>query len=225
MDFTDFSVARIHIRFNYVDTRDMKTMITDIEQKISELFDGTGVEVEVAGSLPMYIHMVDYILDSQIQGFSLALIVIFIMLSILVRSFKLGLLAMVPNIIPIALTCGIMGWLRIDLDIVTVLIPSVAIGLAVDDTIHFIARFRFYFERTRNYDTALDRTIQTAGIPITITSIVLFFGFGIMMVSTFKPIAYFGLLAAITMISAMIADLFVLPALIKVFKPFGPEEA
>ncbi len=225
VDFTDFSVARLHIRFNYIDTKEMKVLLTAIEEKSAALFDETGVTVTVAGSLPMYIHMVDYILDSQIQGFSLALIVIFIMLSILVRSFKLGLLAMVPNIIPISLTCGIMGWLHIDLDIVTVLIPSVAIGLAVDDTIHFIARFRFYFERTHNYDTALDKTIQTAGIPITITSLVLFFGFGIMIISTFKPIAYFGLLAAITMISAMIADLFVLPALIKVFKPFGPEQA
>ncbi len=225
VDFTDFSVARLHIRFNYIDTNKMKELITVIEEKIAGLFNSTGVTVEVAGSLPMYIHMVDYILDSQIQGFSLALVVIFIMLSILVRSFKLGLLAMVPSVIPIALTCGIMGWFHIDLDIVTVLIPSIAIGLAVDDTIHFIARFRFYFERTRNYDTALDKTIMTAGMPITITSVVLFFGFGIMLVSTFKPIAYFGLLAAITMLSAMIADLFVLPALIKVFKPFGAEQA
>jgi len=87
-------VARISGRFNYVDINGIKAINESIEEKISELFDPLGIEAKITGSLPLYVHMVDYILDSQIQGFSLALIVIFIMLSILVRSFKLGLLAL-----------------------------------------------------------------------------------------------------------------------------------
>ncbi len=224
VDFTSFSVARLSGNLNYIDNNEMAAINASIEQKISELFDPVGIRAEMAGSMPMYLNAMDYVMDSQFKGFSLALIVIFIMLSILVRSFKLGLLAMVPNIIPIFLTMGIMGWAHIYLDMGTVLIASVAIGLAVDDTIHFIARFRYHFDRLHNYDTALDETFYSVGPPITITSIVLFFGFGVLVVSTFMPVVYFGILAATTMVSALIADLFVLPALIKIFKPFGPEE-
>ena len=132
--------------------------------------------------------------------------------------------AMIPNIIPIFLTFGIMGWAGINLDFGTVIVASVAIGLAVDDTIHFISRFKSFYRKVGKYDDAIDLTIRHVGPPIAITSIVLFFGFIVLIVSTFKPIVFFGILAAITMVSAMVADLFVLPALIKVFKPFGKEE-
>lgn len=223
VDITDYSRARVQGRLNYVDTNEMKRVYDRIADKTRELFETKGIHTEFTGGIPMYLNMVDYILESQIYGFSLALVIIFIMLSILVRSIRLGLLTMVPNCIPIFLTFGIMGWFGIYLDMGTVLIASIAIGLAVDDTIHFIARFRSCFERLGNYEEALDETIRTVGSPITATSLVLFFGFGVMMVSTFKPVVYFGLLAAVTMISALIADLFVLPALIKVFRPYGPE--
>jgi len=224
LDLTDFSRARVQGRLNYLGTNEMMEINRKVEQKTEELFGPVDIRAEITGGIPLYLNMVDYLLDSQIRGFSLALITIFVMLSLLVRSLKLGLLAMVPNCIPIFLTFGIMGWAGIYLDLGTVLIASIAIGLAVDDTIHFIARFRLLFQQHGTYDTALRETIRTIGSPITMTSIVLFFGFGIMMVSTFKPIVYFGLLAAITMLSALVADLFILPALIKLFKPFGPEE-
>lgn len=224
VDTMTYSAARIHSRLNYVDNKTLKTIIDDINHKISETFTSGNIKAEIIGQIPLYVSMVDYLIDSQIKGFGLALVTIFIMLSLLVRSLKLGLIAMVPNIIPIFLTFGIMGWVGIPLDVGTVLIASVAIGLAVDDTIHFISRFSFLFYKRQNYEYAITKTIKTIGVPLTITSVVLFFGFGVMIVSTFKPIVYFGILAAITMISALIGDLFVLPALIKVFKPFGPEK-
>lgn len=225
VDFNDFSAARIHSRLNYIDTKQIRLIVDLVERKIAEIFPEDRIKAETTGAIPMYLNAEEYILDSQITGFGLALVVIFIMLTLLVRSLKLGLIAMVPNVIPIFLTFGIMGWLDIYLDMGTVLIASIAIGLAVDDTIHFIARFRHFFDMHKNYDTAIDETLHSVGSPITITSIVLFFGFGVLVVSTFKPVIYFGLLAAITMISALVADLFVLPALIKLFKPFGEEKA
>ena len=223
-DVNDYSVARIHSRFNYVDTRQARRIQEDVNRKLSEIFASSGIEVEVTGSIPMYLNAERYILDSQIRGFSSALLVIFLIISILVRSLKLGLIAMVPNVIPIALTFGLMGWTHIYLDMGTVLIASIAIGLAVDDTIHLLSRFRISFQRRRNYEEALDETFQEVGVPVVITSVVLFFGFAILVVSTFMPVVYFGITAAITMLSAMIAELFVTPALIKLFKPFGPEE-
>ncbi len=224
IDTMDYSVARIHSRLNYVDNNRIKVINTKIKNKMNELFTSGKINAELVGQMPLYVNMVDYLVESQVKGFGLALISILIMLSILVRSFKLGLLAMVPNVIPIFLTFGIMGWVGIPLDMGTVLIASVAIGLAVDDTIHFIARFRHLFDKYHNYEKAISETIQTTGVPLTITSVVLFFGFGVLIISTFKPIMYFGILAAITMISALIGDLFVLPALIKIFKPFGSEK-
>jgi len=223
LDTTTFSAARIHGRLNNLDSTRMKEISAEIENEMSKLFVNDGVEVELTGTMKLYVNAVDYVIESQIMGFSLALVVIFILLSLLVRSFSLGLLAMIPNVIPIFLTFGIMGWVGINLDFGTVIVASVSIGLAVDDTIHFISRFRHFYDRTGNYDDAIDLTITHVGQPITITTVVLFFGFMALIISTFKPIMYFGLLASITMISALIADLFVLPALIKVFKPFGAD--
>ncbi|MBU0992033.1 MAG: MMPL family transporter [Proteobacteria bacterium] len=224
VDTMDYSAARIHGRLNYVDSNTLKAITQDIEAKIRELYSSGPVKAEVSGIIPIYINMIDYLIDSQVKGFSIALLSILFMLALLVRSVKLALLAMIPNIIPVFLTFGLMGWIGINLDLGTVLIASIAIGLAVDDTIHLLSRFRYLFNKYRNYERAIDETIKTVGAPVTITSVVLFFGFGVAVVSTFKPIAYFGLLSAITMISALLGDLFVLPALIKVFKPFGAEK-
>jgi len=223
LDLSDASRARVQGRLDHVGTREMRELNDRVMAKTAELFGPAGIRAELTGGLPLYLNMVDYLLDSQIRGFSLALVTIFVMLSLLVRSVKLGLLAMVPNCIPVLLTFGIMGWAGICLDLGTVLIASIAIGLAVDDTIHFLARFRVLFREGGRYAPALDETMRSVGAPIIMTSVVLFFGFGIMMVSTFKPIVYFGLLGAVTMLSALLADLFVLPALIRRFKPFGRE--
>lgn len=224
IDTMDYSAARIHSRLNFIDNNTLKAINAKIVTKMNEIFDTGEITPEISGLIPLYVNMTDYLIDSQKKGFGIALVAICIMLSILVKSFKLGLISMVPNIIPIFLTFGIMGWLGIYLDIGTILIASVSIGLAVDDTIHFISRFRYNFDKYGQYEKALDETIYTIGAPLTITSIVLFAGFLVLMISTFKPIVYFGLLTSITMMSALIGDLFILPALIKIFKPFGTEK-
>ncbi len=225
VNLSDFKIARIHSRLNYVDTDTMQAIVDSIDKKIKELFNSGAVRAEITGMIPMYLHATDYLIDSQISGFGTALITITIIIMILVRSIKLGLIAMVPNVIPIFLTFGIMGWLNIYLDLGTVLIASIAIGLADDDTIHFLTRFKHFFDRKRNYDEAVQSTFKTAGLEIVDSSTVLFFGFGALTISTFVPAVNFGILCCITMASAIIADLFVTPALLKIFKPFGPEEA
>ncbi len=224
LDMTSLSVTRIHCRFILLSLAEMNAIMTGVERKAKELFKGTEVTAELTGHLSLTVEMIHNIVESQVKGFSLALVAIFIMFTILVRSVRLGLIGMVPNLIPIFLTLGIMGWTRIYLDSLTVTIASVAIGLAVDDTIHFLSRFKLLFEKYRNYETATDEAIRTVGRPLTITSMVLFFGFGSLMVSSFLPTVYYGMLLAITMVSALVGDLFVLPALIKVFKPLGPEQ-
>lgn len=231
LDTISMGAARIHGRLINLDSNRMAEIISELQAKTNEIFHGSTstdtsalqdtTTATLTGTMKLYTNAVDYIIESQIKGFGLALIMVYVLMSLLVRSFKLGLLAMVPNVIPIFLTFGIMGWAGINLDFGTVIIASVALGLAVDDTIHFISRFKNFYSKTGDYDTAVSETIRHVGPPITTTTIALFFGFIVLLVSTFKPLAFFGLLVAVTMVSAWAADLFVLPALIKTFKPLG----
>lgn len=223
VDTTTFGVAQIGARMKSIDTDRAEVIFKAVEAKIDTLFAGTDLTVETSGMMPAYIHMNDYIVDSQVRGFGQAAVIIFLMLALLVRSLKLAAVAMIPNLIPVALTMGIMGWSGIYLDFGTVLIGSIALGLAVDDTIHFLSRFKILFAQYGSYDKAIEQTILQIGVPLCTTSIILFFGFASLTLTTFKPNIYFGMMAAITMLTALVADLLVLPPLIRYFKPYGPE--
>ncbi len=224
VDISDYSVARINGRLAWLDNNELKAVHDRINQKARTLFAPLGIQAEVSGLIPIYLNWCDYLIESQVKGFSLSLFAIFLMFALLVRSFKLSLIAMIPNVIPIFLTLGIMGWAHIYLDKSTIIYTSLAIGLAVDNTIHFIARLRNLFAQHGNYEIAIRETLTSVGVPITITTIVLFCGFIIFLVHSFMPSVYFGILMAITMVAALIATLFVLPALIKILKPLGAEK-
>ncbi len=223
VDTSDYSVARINGRMSWLDNNELKSVNDQINQKARALFAPLGIQAEVSGIIPIYLNWCDYLVESQIKGFSLSLLAIFLMFAVLVRSFKLSLIAMIPNVIPVFLTLGVMGWAQIYLDKSTVIYSSLAIGLAVDNTIHFISRLQYLFAKYGKYEVAITETLNSVGVPITITSVVLFCGFIIFLVHSFMPSVYFGILMAITMVAALIATLFVLPALIKVLKPLGPE--
>ena len=224
VDISDYSMARVNGRLSWLDNNELKTVNDRVNQKAKALFAPLGIQAEISGIVPIYLNWCDYVVESQVKGFSLSLLAIFLMFAMLVRSFKLSLIAMIPNVIPIFLTLGIMGWAHIYLDKTTVIFSSLAIGLAVDNTIHFVARLRSLFARYGNYEAAIMETFYTVGVPITITSVVLFCGFIIFLFHSFIPSVYFGVLMAITMGAALIGTLFVLPALVKVLKPLGPEK-
>jgi len=127
---------------------------------------------------------------------------------------------MVPNLFPIVVTMGIMGWTGIRLDTATIMITSVAIGIAVDDTIHFLARFKMELLRNGgDYDLAIRETVRSVGRAIVFTSIILFWGFISLTLGHFKPTVYFGFLTSLTMIVALVGDIFLLPVLLKTFRP------
>ena len=121
---------------------------------------------------------------------------------------------MIPNLLPIAVILGFMGWFHIKLDVATVMIASIAIGIAVDDTIHFIVRFRQYKPSPGDYAGPIQATLSSTGKPIVFTSVVTICGFLVLCFSDFKPMSYFGLLTSVTIIAALIGDLVVLPALL-----------
>ena len=126
---------------------------------------------------------------------------------------------MIPNLFPIVLTLGIMGWLNISLNVTTIMIASVTIGIAVDDTIHYIIWFRRNISSGMDTISSLLKTYKDVGKPLVITTVVLSLGFFILILGSIKPTQLFGMFTALSMIFALVGDLFVLPALILFFRP------
>jgi len=151
----------------------------------------------------------------QIKSLGLTMVMVFGIMFMLFLSWKVGLIAIAPNLFPIVVNFGIMGWLGIELSMATSLIASVAIGLAVDDTIHYLVRFNREFKRDLDPQRALRVTLNHMGRPILFTSVTIGIGFAVLMVSGFKPTAVFGAMMAITMFSALIGDLILLPSLMQ----------
>lgn len=151
--------------------------------------------------------------EGQIKSLSVTLVLIFGIMFLLFLSSKVGFIAILPNCFPIIMNFGIMGWLGIELSMATSLVASIAIGLAVDDTIHYLVRYNREFKKDLKKERALRDTIQGVGRPIIFTTITIGLGFSILLFSHFKPTAIFGLLMVITMGSALVGDLILLPSL------------
>jgi predicted RND superfamily exporter protein len=151
--------------------------------------------------------------SGQVKSISISLILIFCIMLLMFLSAKVGLIALLPNFFPIIMNFGFMGWLGIRLSMATSLIASIAIGLAVDDTIHYLHRYNHEFKKDLNKDRALRDTIKKVGKPITFTTIAISIGFLVLLFSHFKPTAIFGFLMVLTMLAALIGALIILPSL------------
>ena len=151
----------------------------------------------------------------QIKSLSITMFLVFGIMFVLFLSSKVGLIAIIPNLFPIIINFGIMGWLGIELSMVTSLIASIAIGLAVDDTIHYLARYNHEFRKDLDDERATRDTLYHVGRPVTFTTITICVGFSVLIFSSFKPTAIFGVLMVITSLSALIGDLILLPSLIR----------
>jgi len=151
---------------------------------------------------------------SQILTLGAVFLAIMLMFLILFRSLRLALIAVIPNIVAGIFVLGLMGWLSIPLDMMTITIAAITIGISVDDTIHYVCRFRKEFEIDRQYWPAIHRCHATIGRAMYYTSVVIMLGFSILALSNFVPTIYFGLLTGCAMIVALLADLTLLPVLL-----------
>jgi len=145
--------------------------------------------------------------------------VILLMFVVLFRNLKMALIAIIPNLVSATLVLGLMGWLKIPLDIMTITIAAICIGIAVDDTIHYVHRFSVEYQKDNDYWAAVKRSHGSIGKAMYYTSITITLGFSILALSNFIPTIYFGLLTGFSMIVAMLANLTLLPLLIVRFKP------
>ncbi len=171
------------------------------------------LDIHVTG-LPLVIsESANAITKGQVNSLSLAFICIFLIMTALFMSVKVGFVAMIPNVFPVLINYGIMGWTGIALSSATSLIASIALGIAVDDTIHYLARYNGEFKKDFDKRRAMKTSLLTAGQPIVFTSITLGIAFAVLLVSNFQPTIYFGLLMMITMITALFGSLIILPVL------------
>jgi uncharacterized protein len=180
-------------------------------------------EYKLAGVLILFNNLLQSLFKSQILTLGIVILGIFLMFLILFRNITLSFIGVVPNFIAAFFILGIIGMLGIPLDMMTITIAAITIGIAVDNSIHYIYRFKEEFKKINNYNTTLDRCHSTVGVAILNTSITIVFGFSILVLSNFIPTIYFGVFTGIAMLLAMISVLTLLPSLILTYKPFGEE--
>jgi predicted RND superfamily exporter protein len=178
-----------------------------------------GVTVAPAGYLPLYVRMADYVVSSQIQSFALAFVMIFVMIGVAFRSARTALLAIPANLLPVLIILGVMGYAGIRLDVATVTIASIVLGLVVDDTVHVLHQLHHEFQRQRDHAAAVRATLDTTGRAILITTSVLVAGFSVFALAEIKSVIWFGLLIALGLLSGVIADLVLMPALVVWLRP------
>ena len=199
----------------------------DLINKInSELKSKLGLEKDeykLAGVLILFNNLLQSLFKSQILTLGIVILGIFLMFFVLFRNLMVSVIGVVPNFIAAFFILGIIGLLGIPLDMMTITIAAITIGIAVDNSIHYIYRFKEEYKKINNYDKTLDRCHSTVGIAILNTSITIVFGFSILVLSNFIPTIYFGVFTGIAMLLAMISVLTLLPKLILIFKPFGNE--
>ncbi len=207
-----FSKARLTVKIPWADAETNAVVTSQLESLLQETFDNA--IITVTGMVSLMGRTMNAAINSTKTSYVIAFSIITILMIILLGNIRLGLLSMIPNVLPVALTLGFMAYKDIPLDMFTMLIGSIAIGIVVDDTIHFLHVFQRNLNLNNNAKSAINETMLSTGRAILITSIVLSSGFFIFYASGLHNLQAFGLLLGITIIIALLADLFLLPAIL-----------
>jgi len=214
---TNFDHARIAIRISEHRSSEHALLVNEIRRFIDTI-DHTGLEIRVTGRALKDVNTIDAIVKGQVYSLALATAIICFIMFLALRSFSIGILSIIPNLFPIMLNFGIMGAMGIPLDTGTALIAAVAIGIAVDDTIHFLSEYRSKRGQGTSIPMAVRSVMFLKGRAIISSSVILCIGFGVVILSSFRPTMNFGMLTAIIMITALIGDIVFLPAIIMLKK-------
>ena len=218
----DADEARITIRIkDSLENLRRNEFISRLQSEINTKLGFEKDEYKLSGVLILFNNLLQSLFKSQILTLGIVMLGIFTMFFILFRNITLSLIGIVPNFLAAFFILGIIGLMKIPLDMMTITIAAITIGIAVDNSIHYIYRFREEFIKIRNYNKTLDRCHSTVGIAILNTSITIVFGFSILIFSNFIPTIYFGVFTGLAMLLAMISVLTLLPKLLLIYKPFG----
>ena len=209
---SDYSRAQISVRLASMSSDLVFAQINRAEEEAAAVFAGSGITPTVTGSGRLFATLDHYIVVSQLSSFLTAFLTVFCVIFVVFRSARYGVLAIIANALPVGAVLGLMGWLGISLNVATVMVASVALGIVDDDTIHFINRFRRETGAGRSTEAAIEMATMHEGRASLTTAIINSLGYGIMVVSSYKPTAWFGGLLALTMVVAFLADVMVVPA-------------
>jgi len=208
-----FQRIRITVRTSLTSSRDVEQLADEIETYASNMFPA-GVEARATGNLVVVSALSDRVLIGQVQSVAFAFGVIFLLVTVMFLSARVGFAAMIPNVLPVIVFFGVMGWARVELNLATSIIASLALGIAVDDTIHFMARLNRLVKTARSQHEALLETMRAVGRAVVATTLTLTAGFFVMVLSEFVIISQFGWLSAFTLLVALVTNIVLLPALL-----------
>jgi predicted RND superfamily exporter protein len=211
---------RISCRARVVDSDALRQLVADVARVLESEFPEK--EASVTGLAPLLLRTQQYMVCSQVSSFGLAFLLILALVFPVVRSWRVGGIAAIANMVPLAIVVGTMGWLGIAVDIASIMIASIALGVIVDDTIHFLYRYRISHQSGLGNREAIEATYAVVGTPLLVTSVVFIGGFLALTPSAFQPTSIFGLLTAITIATAFVADLLLLPALLVILLGKAP---
>jgi predicted RND superfamily exporter protein len=213
----DYSRAQITVKLASMSSDLVFEQVREAERLAAAAFAGSDVQVTVTGSGRLFSTLDHYLVRSQMSSFAMAFVTVFSVIFIVFRSWRFGLLSIAPNLFPVAVVFGTMGWLDISLNVATVMVASVALGVVDDDTIHFISRYRKETHRGASTDDAIAVATTQEGRAALTTAVVNCCAFAVLSLSEYRPSAWFGGLLALTMVIAFLAEVFILPATIKLF--------
>jgi len=216
----DFHQMRLEARMKAVGTRRGQALEARIRDYVNRSF-GSDYDVQLTGVVVLLGTMSEKIVKNQIDSLGIAFLIILGLISIFFRSWKMGLLASIPNLIPMVFLYGTMGFLKIELSTPTAMISSVVLGIVVDASIQFLYRFRHELQHRGHYLQALHHTYRNVGRAMVVSTLILVFGFASSVFASFKPTVYFGLLTSLTVFFALICTLVLLPVVLVLLKPFG----
>ena len=195
-----------------------EALIQDIRSRLTGALGYEESQVHLSGMLVLYNNMLQSLFRSQILTIGVVFIAILLMFAVLFRNARLAGIAIVPNVFAALVVLGLMGWLKIPLDLMTITVAAITIGIGVDDTIHYVHRFTREFDKDQDYWAAINRSHASIGRAMYYTSVTVTLGFSILVLSSFVPTIYFGLLTGFAMLIALVANLTLLPLLIVRFK-------
>ena len=221
---SDYSRAQIDVKLRSMSSDVVLQLIDRADALARNIFNGSGVVATTTGSGRLFSTLDHYLVSSQINSFGTAFFTVFAVIFVIFRSIRFGFLTIAPNVLPVLAVLGVMGSLGISMNIATVMVASVALGVVDDDTIHFINRYRREVAAGASTDEAIEIATVHEGRASLTTAVINSLGFGVLMLSEYKPTAWFGGLLALTMTVAFLAEVFILPATIKVMpRMFGAD--
>jgi predicted RND superfamily exporter protein len=212
---SEFRIARISIRVPFEDALLYPKLLSDIRELADERLAGR-VEFELTGLMTLLAGIFDAVIRSMMRSYAFAIVVITPLMILLMGSLRRGLVSLVPNLLPILAVLGVTGWLDIAIDATTMLVGAMVIGIAVDDTIHFMHKFNRYFEELGDVEAAIQETLRTTGSALLFTTFVLTIGFACFGLAEMSNMRIFGFLSAMATVVAFAADLLVTPALLAI---------